>query len=344
MVNNKATYILAFAVSILLHMSVFEGWKAFSIFKPPEPRQLPAIHPELKMRFVDSYKDEPQEPDVPTRNISDASNKAAQPEPPPEPAERTDAPYLPEQGETPLTRTRTAPGQPIPMPPGQSVAQQKQSPKLAEPTQTSSDDMPDEKPVEQKKVESVKIPPPPEPEQPVEKVVEIAKPQEEDESAQPDTLAMKPMPDVPQIPSGGVSTPTPADPIKGKIDELLHQEEVDLEAVAELIKELQFNISKNRLGTYYAELKRKVARNWRTRMLAYGSEMFASRAVVVFKISESGDIEALECVYDDGNPFFRDDCIAAIRESAQFEPLPAEYIQNTGKKELWIYATFGYNR
>ena len=78
-------------------------------------------------------------------------------------------------------------------------------------------------------------------------------------------------------------------------------------------------------------------------VLNYSSEMFSSKSLIVFQVTEDGNIGFIKIIDSYGNPFFSKDCEAAIIESAKFEPLPDQYVKNSGKKDLWLFMSFGYN-
>ncbi|MEW6536506.1 MAG: TonB C-terminal domain-containing protein [Candidatus Auribacterota bacterium] len=337
---NRLPYLIAFIVSMSVHFAVFSGWQTFPLYRPHHPVQVQE-RPKIRMRFVESQKQEEIEPDQPTENISDASNKAAQPEPSEKLAERSDAPAIDKISDTQQTASAPPSGAQSPMPPGMTQAQTAQAPALAEPNDNASNE---DIPEPEAKEEEQKAPDMPKPEPTLAKAeIEIPEPKKEDIATRQEKIMPTPKPEVMDIPSGGPQAASPADPLDAKIDELIHNAESDIDSVAELINQLQFNIRKHSLGPYYAEMKRKIGRNWRFRMRHYSTEMFSSVAIVVFKVDEHGGLKAVECVYQNGNPFFSQDCIAAIQASAQFEPLPEDYINQSGKKELWVYATFGYN-
>lgn len=305
-------------------------------------KPVPLVRDQVTMQFVDTYKEDEPPPPQPTPLIGAENNRASQPEPPDKPVLSKGQPHKKDISDSKQVKTRSEPKAVGKVPHVSTVAPTPQTEQFDSTQQTTvqketknliKDDILEKKEVQVKRNElTVAKKTVEQPEEIIEKI------------AKETPLTEKHTPSPPQQMPGGASNNVEKTPLDGKIDELIHQSKSDTESVAELIDEIRFNIMKHNLGEYYARMKRKISRNWQTRiMLNYGSEMFASRAFIVFKIDEGGEIEFIKILDYQGNPFFSKDCEAAIIESAKFEPLPEEYVQTSGKKDLWLFMTFGYN-
>ncbi len=336
--NNIPHYLIAFLVALSLHILTVEGVDYISQYKPaPIPVPVRKYKP-LKMRFVDTYNKKNESPDKPTDMISDKSNRASQVSRPDKNLPDKQNPYLEKVSDSPRIKTALPPASTQITQPVVSQYCAEQSPRMDTPEQNVSEQESQE-PVEKKVLQADKN-------QSVTRcaTIEIPEPNKTSQTAQQKKLADKPKPSVPdQVMPSGTNTNHDISPLDGKIDELIHSASVDSQSVSKLIDQLKFNIRKNKLGEYYADMKRKISRNWKTRILTYSSDMFSSSAVIIFKITEDGNLGFIKCLEYKGNPFFSQDCIASIHDSLQFQPLPEEYIKKTGKKYLWVYITFGYN-
>ena len=342
MKKQYAYYSFAFGVSLLIHFSTMEGiFRYAPPLSPPAPLFPPQQH--VNMQFMDAYKEkEQQNPPDPTPLIGTDNNRASQPELPEQPIEAKGQPYLKKTSDSKQIKTQSEKAAVEQAPQVTTTPAQPQTEKLDSTEYTKvqkeiknivREDIFEKKEVIVKKNE-------PEvtqktTEEPEEHKEMIAK-------ETPLTVTQAPSPE-PIFPASAAKSSVQS-PLDAKIDELLHRAQVDEKSVAELIGALKFNITKHNLGEYYAQLKRTISRNWQTRIMRnYSSEMFSSKSLIVFKINADGSIGFLKVLDSYGNPFFSKDCEAAILESEKFEPLPKTYIQSSGKKELWLFMSFGYN-
>jgi len=303
---------------------------------PPNPM------PKLTMRFVDTYQDEDKKPDEPTDLISDKNNIASQEEKSDKPIADKSSPYKEKitghkqiKTTAPLQKSGQVPQVMQPTPPNQS-------PQISNVYRTklkkSEENFIKDDVFEQRDKTVYK------PETLIEKTTKTP---EENEKKEVDPKAdITPQQSVsPQPPVATAGGNSQADMgLDGKIDELINNEQTDLNALSEVIKELRFNVIKNDLGEYDAKIKKIISRNWRTRItVGYSTEMFASEAVVIFKILENGEIGFIDTVYNDGNKFFAHDCELAVKAAEKYDPIPKFYIQKSGKNYLWLIINFGYN-
>ncbi len=320
-------YIFAFVISISMHLSLLSGTTFFLSSPAPLITPIPE-HRSIKMRFVDSVKTNRSQPQSPTDLISDNSNTASCPK------NRSTDKFKQIKTTTP----KKPPGQNIP-----SYRPQKQTPPAS-----SADSTKIPKNKKRQKNKNLKTV--------LEKKQVIIQKKFEDPAKQtaktkektdsPKTDHPKPVKQTASKPDSflqGQQSSKRQPPQTGKIDDLVHKAQTDENLSKELLDLLAFNVKKNRLGEYWARVKRKISRNWQTRMLPYSAELFESKATIVFKISSDGSIAYIKSIGSYGNSFFIKDCESAIRESANFEPLPKEYIHRSGKKYLWVYMTFWYN-
>lgn len=342
--TKSISYLTAFIASLSFHTMFFGGWEYFSQYLPGRTLVPVAVQKQpLKMRFVDAYQTKVQQPPKHvTRNFSDKNNVASQKE---KPAEKLPigGPYMKKVSNSAQIKTVLKPNAPTPVPPVQvQPSASEQFLVLDQQKPVTSEAESKQAPLTENKPNPVK-----DEEKPVKKdlkTISIAKPQKSEPTSEQARFAKKPAPPTaPQLPAGARLAQKKPDILEGKIDELLHNAQVDTQSVAELMGEIQHNIRKNELGDYYASMKRKISRNWKTKMLHYGSDMFSSSTVIVFKINHEGKLVYIKSLGYSGNKFFGQDCEAAVRSSAKFDPLPAAYTRKTGKKDLWVYVSFGYN-
>ncbi len=324
-------YLFAFTVSLATHFSLLSGTTQFLSY----PKKIPIPinkHNPIKMRFVDSIQNNQTDPVKPTDLISDKSNTASQPKAPP----------IEEFKQIKTVQNHTVPGQNIP-----SYQPERQTP-------LSSNSDSTERPKNKKQTKNKQIKEIFEKKEIViqKKFVAPAK-QTAKQTAKTEEKTDSPKTDKPKIADKTASKPDSCfqgeQPSKyqpaetGKIDELIQKAQTDEKVLEKLLDELTFNVKKHHLGEYWARVKRKISRNWQTRMLPYSSELFESKATIIFKISADGSLTYIESIGSYGNPFFIKDCESSITDSAKFEPLPKDYMRASGKKELWVYMTFWYN-
>ncbi len=337
-----AYYSLAFCASLLIHFSTLEGiFRYAPPLSPPKPVVLPRN--QMNMQFMDAYK-EKTPPVFPEKTplIGTDDNLASQPELPDKKVDAKGAPYMKKVSDSKQIKTQSAHADADRMPQVTAVTPPPQADRLDSTDRPEDrekkknivkDDILDKKEQMVKKIES----------QPEQKTFDQSEDRPEKISLKT-TVSTTSVPTPPQVVHGGATQNVVQSPLDGKIDELIHQSQTNAESMAELIDALKFNIAKHNLGEYYARMKRKISRNWQTRvMLNYSSELFTSKSFIVFSITEDGDIGYIKIMDSFGNPFFAKDCEAAILESAKFDPLPQEYMENSGKKDLWLFVTFGYN-
>jgi len=320
-------YVFAFTASLTMHFALLSGTTNFLF--PPKQTLIPMKrHNPIKMRFVDSVQKNQPDPIKPTDLISDSANTASK-------QENQD---IEKFKQIKTVQEQTVPGQNIP-----SYKPEKHTP-------LSSSSNSTEKPKNKKQTKNKQIKEVFEKKQVIiqKKIADPAKQTKKTEEKED-----SPKTDKPKITKETASKPDsfwegqqpskhkPAE--TGKIDELVHKAQTDETVLEKLLDELTFNLKKHRLGEYWARIKRKISRNWQTRMLPYSSELFESKAIIIFKISADGSLAYIESIGSYGNPFFIKDCELSIRDSEKFEPLPKEYMQESGKKELWVYMTFWYN-
>lgn len=320
-------YLFAFTVSLTMHFSLLSGTTKFLSY----PKQTPIPinkHNPIKMRFVDSIQNNQPDPVKPTDLISDKSNTASK--------QKNQSIEKFKQIKT--VQEQIVPGQNIP-----SYQPEKQTPLSSRSDST-------ERPKNKKQTKTKQIKEVFEKKQVViqKKFVDPAK-----QTAKTEEKTDSPKTDKPKIADKTASKPDsffqgqqsskhqPAE--TGKIDELIQKAQTDENVLEKLLDELTFNVKKHHLGEYWARVKRKISRNWQTRMLPYSSELFESKAVIIFKISADGSLAYIKSIGSHGNPFFIKDCESSIRDAAKFEPLPKEYMRKSNKKELWVYMTFWYN-
>ena len=334
-------YFLCFAFSFLVHLALLKGMGYY--LNPSVPTiPPPQLKPKITMRFVDTYQDEDKKPAEQTDLISDKNNIASQDKKPDKPVADKSSPYKEKRTDhkqiktaDPRQKSGQVPQVMQPIPPNQS-------PQISNVYRTklkkSEESFIKEEVFEQHDKTVYK------PETVIEKTTKT--PEEDEKKAIDPKADITPQQSVsPQPPVATAGGNSKSDvSLDGKIDELINSEQTDLEALSEILKEMRFNVIKNDLGEYDAKIKKTISRNWRTRItVGYSTEMFASEAVVLFKILENGEIGFIETVYHDGNPFFAHDCELAIKAAEKYDPLPDFYIQKSGKNYLWLIINFGYN-
>ena len=341
---HHTLYFFSFAASLLLHISFLEG--TFTLLKPlPTPPPTPEQQREpLRLKFIESLKETESEPDEPTDLISDASNKASQVEESPDKSKPKDAPEVSDIKEAKHIQTveskgtksaTPTPPAPTPSPPQESaqiniteqveIKKERQSPIQSE--QTSEAEI---------KIQTARVIAEKTPDNDTEII----------ENIPADTIAQDTLPPAkPQPDTLAQSLPAPSgQSLDGKIDELVHNYSSDVDSLAEILGTIQFNITEHSMGEYVARAYKKIARQWKLRINRYyGSELFSNYAFIVFKIDADGNIVFSKLLENVGKPYFGDDCLASVHSSAKFEPLPKDYINKSGEKELWMYARFGYD-
>lgn len=87
-------------------------------------------------------------------------------------------------------------------------------------------------------------------------------------------------------------------------------------------------------GPYMRELQRRIKRNWNP---PRGNK--SKRVVLVFKLGRDGRLLSLKVDAPSGNPESDHAALEAVKASAPFRPLPAEYRGN----DVDIQFTFDYN-
>lgn len=336
-----SVYFFSFLASVILHITFFEGTESF--FHQPASRVLlPELQrPPLQLRFTESRKDSPEEPEQPTHLVSDENNRASQPTEPADTKETPNQPSIPDERGTESLKTVEHTGQTAPMPqPSAPPFQQSAPTDIVEQPEQIEKQASKTEPLETKAGEVIIHKPEPSQETVLENDTETTKPPDE-------TVFFKQEP-APQQPDQVVpteSTPSPpGQSADGILDELIHNYSGDKDSFAAIRDQIQFNIRKHSMGEYIAGIKKKIAPEWKMRLTKfYQTEMFSSGAIVVFKLDQNGNVVYSKILEQFGNQFFGTDCLDAVHQSAQFEPLPEEYIQKTGKKELWMLTTFGYD-
>ena len=334
-------YFFCFAFSFLIHFAILKGLGHY--FNPTLPKILPPLpKPKLNMRFVDTYHDEDEKPEKESDLISDKNNIASQQEKPDQPIEDKSAPHKEKVTKHKQIQTAPPPQSSGQVPQVMQPVPPDQSPQISDVPRTKikkeeqnfiKEDVLKNNEKEVYKTKTV-----------IEKTTKTPEENEKKE-VDPDTDITPQQSVSPQPPAASAGGNSAADlSLDGKIDDLINNEQTDLKAVAEVMKQLRFNVIKNDLGEYDAKLKKIISQNWRTRItIGYSTEMFSSEAVVVFKILENGEIGVIETVYNDGNPFFAKDCELAIKAPGKYDPIPEFYIKKSGKNYLWVIINFGYN-
>lgn len=341
--HYKLIYLFSFIGSLTIHFSAME-WPVNFYFNRPQSQIKPQPYQKVQIKFVDSYNED-KKPDKPSSMISNHNNIASQPEKPKENLPDKSLPHIKKQSNRKeiktsesydLSRTQGKTGK------IKSDKVQQESPqnkflkktvlKKAKQELIKKDDL-------LKKDTEVNKTPAAVNEKTIDSPQKTAFISKKDS----ETIRKQTLPEKNPVQGEDSDRQTIEQP-DSKIDELIHNASSDAESVSQIIDLIKFDLTKHELGDYYAAMKRKISRNWKTRViLNYSTQMFSSEALIVFRIEKDGSISELKCLDYRGNPFFRQDCESAVKDSANLDPIPETYIKSSGKKNLWVYINFGYN-
>ncbi len=338
--SNRVLYLVSFFGSLAIHFSLME-WPLDIYFNSHKPQDKPKIYNKVQIKFVDSYNEDK----IPQRKsdmISNHNNIASQPEKPSKNLPKQGIPHTPKLNKSREIKTdssihqtegktRHVNAKKIQDKSPSSDSVEKTVPKK-EKQEYIKEDVFNKKETEINKTPVVVA------------VKTIDSPKKKENISKKAKISQKQTVPQEDIASGGDSSQRADASPDSKIDELIHKASSDTESIAEIIDLIKFDIAKHELGDYYAKMKRKISRNWKTRIfMNYSSQMFSSEAIIIFRVEKDGNISELKCLIYNGNPFFKQDCESAVKESAKFDPIPDKYIHTTGKKNLWVYINFGYN-
>ncbi len=111
--------------------------------------------------------------------------------------------------------------------------------------------------------------------------------------------------------------------------------------------EFSYGAAQHFFGAYLLEMKRRVEREWFSRLLTDYSRVVHSRVVIDFKVYGSGSVGNMAFVEQQGDEYFAVLCWHAIEAAAPFDTVPYATVQGIPpelqNKPLNIRFTFHYN-
>lgn len=107
---------------------------------------------------------------------------------------------------------------------------------------------------------------------------------------------------------------------------------------------VSFNAQKYALGHYFKKIKDKVEGYWLPYLaFTYSGDSFKeNRTVVLFRIYPSGEVKYVKVLEHRGDEVLRDFCVAAIKNTAPYDPLPETFLSMVDYGYLPIVFTFMY--
>jgi len=108
--------------------------------------------------------------------------------------------------------------------------------------------------------------------------------------------------------------------------------------------EVSFNAQKYALGHYFKRIKDKVEGYWLPYLaFTYSGDSFKeNKTVVLFRIYPSGEVKDVKVLEHRGDEVLRDFCIAAVKNTAPYDPLPESFLSMVDYGYLPIVFTFMY--
>jgi len=126
----------------------------------------------------------------------------------------------------------------------------------------------------------------------------------------------------------------------GSLKKLSSDENGDVERFGDIT----FNANKYALGPYFKKLKEKIEGYWISYLaFTYSGDNFKeNRTVILFRIYPTGEVRDVKVLEHKGDEVLRDFCVAAIMNTAPYDPLPLDYLSTSGCGYLPIVFTFMY--
>jgi Skp family chaperone for outer membrane proteins len=124
----------------------------------------------------------------------------------------------------------------------------------------------------------------------------------------------------------------------------LHGASSDVKGDVDRFGELSFDAERYELGSYFKKMKTKVEEFWLPYMaFTYGgSNLFANKTVVFFRIQPDGSVKDVQVLEHKGDKLLKEFCLASVQGPAPFDPLPENYLRQTRSTYLPIVFSFSY--
>jgi hypothetical protein len=128
--------------------------------------------------------------------------------------------------------------------------------------------------------------------------------------------------------------------VPGSLKKLSGDESGDVERFGEIT----FNAQKFAIGHYFKKMKDKVEGYWLPYLaFTYSGDSFKeNKTVVLFRIYPSGEVKNVKVLEHRGDEILRDFCVAAIKNTAPYDPLPETFLSMVDYGYLPIVFTFMY--